>query len=93
MSDWEDFCESNGWNAGSEADYDTFLDSLEERLVKEFSENTFPRSPQKVFIFRLFRKPLIGRKITLERHSPEVLTVQNTPLKKRKVKEDEKLAA
>ena len=29
MSDWEDFCDSNGWNIGSEDDYDRFLDSLE----------------------------------------------------------------
>ena len=28
MSDWEDFCESKGWNSGSEADYDKFIDSL-----------------------------------------------------------------
>lgn len=33
MSEWEDFCESNGWNAGSEGDYDRFLDSLEDRPV------------------------------------------------------------
>lgn len=31
MSDWEEFCESNGWNAGSSEDYDKFLDSLEDR--------------------------------------------------------------
>lgn len=36
MSDWEDYCESNGWSIGSEADYDKFLDSLEDR----------PRSPK-----------------------------------------------
>jgi hypothetical protein len=31
MSDWEEFCESNGWNAGSSEDYDKFLGSLEDR--------------------------------------------------------------
>ncbi|MFA7503600.1 MAG: hypothetical protein WCZ28_02765 [Burkholderiaceae bacterium] len=31
MSDWEEFCESNGWNAGSPEDYDKFLDSLEDK--------------------------------------------------------------
>lgn len=36
MSDWEDFCESNGWNAGSEEDYDKFLDSLEDRPRRRF---------------------------------------------------------
>jgi len=30
MSDWEEFCESNGWNAGSKEDYDKFLASLED---------------------------------------------------------------
>lgn len=30
MSDWEDFCDSNGWNIGSDTDYDAFLDSLED---------------------------------------------------------------
>lgn len=34
MSDWEDFCDSNGWNIGSEADYDRFLDSLEDRPAR-----------------------------------------------------------
>jgi hypothetical protein len=34
MSDWEDFCDSKGWNAGSEADYDSFLDSLEDEPVR-----------------------------------------------------------
>lgn len=29
MSDWEEFCEANGWNAGSAEDYDKFLESLE----------------------------------------------------------------
>jgi len=31
MGDWEEFCEANGWNVGSEDDYDAFLDSLEDR--------------------------------------------------------------
>ncbi|GGH97198.1 hypothetical protein [Pseudomonas fluvialis] len=30
MSEWEDFCDSNGWNTGSEDDNDHFLDSLED---------------------------------------------------------------
>ncbi|WP_417667370.1 hypothetical protein [Pseudidiomarina sp.] len=30
MSDWEDFCESKGWNPASEDDYDEFLESLED---------------------------------------------------------------
>lgn len=30
MSDWAEFCEVNGWNAGSVDDYEQFLDSLEE---------------------------------------------------------------
>ena len=34
MSDWEEFCDSNGWNIGSEADYGRFLDSLEDRPGK-----------------------------------------------------------
>lgn len=34
MSDWEDFCDSKGWNIGSEADYDKFLDSLEDKPVR-----------------------------------------------------------
>jgi hypothetical protein len=34
MSDWEDFCDSKGWNAGSEADYDRFLDSLEDKPAR-----------------------------------------------------------
>lgn len=29
MSEWEEYCDSNGWNIGSAADYETFLDSLE----------------------------------------------------------------
>lgn len=29
MSDWEEFCEANGWNVGSSEDYDRFLESLE----------------------------------------------------------------
>lgn len=39
MSDWEDFCESNGWNAGSPDDYDKFLDSLEDRPQKNSPRN------------------------------------------------------
>lgn len=51
MSDWEDFCDSNGWNIGSEDDYDRFLDSLEDkakvlttakqnlRLIKEYESD------------------------------------------------------
>lgn len=41
MSEWEDFCESNGWNAGVESDYDKFLDSLEgedELIFHSFQE-------------------------------------------------------
>jgi|SRR5690606_16331369 len=30
MSDWEDFCEANGWSIGSSEDYESFLDSLED---------------------------------------------------------------
>lgn len=30
MSDWEDYCEANGWNVGSADDYESFLDSLED---------------------------------------------------------------
>lgn len=37
MSDWEDFCESKGWNSGSEADYDKFIDSLEDRTARRTS--------------------------------------------------------
>lgn len=33
MSDWEDYCESNGWNIGSADDYDRFLRSLEDKTV------------------------------------------------------------
>ena len=36
MSDWEEFCDANGWNAGSEDDYDEFLDSLED-LPRKFT--------------------------------------------------------
>lgn len=31
MSEWEEFCDSNGWNTGSDSDYDKFLNSLEDR--------------------------------------------------------------
>lgn len=44
MSDWEDFCESNGWNSGSEEDYEKFLDSLEDRprrrIKREYNSAT-----------------------------------------------------
>lgn len=38
MSDWEDFCESKGWNPGSEEDYEKFLEGLEERPIADTCE-------------------------------------------------------
>ena len=43
MSDWEEFCDANGWNAGSEDDYDEFLDSLEDRPRKFTYSKIQPR--------------------------------------------------
>lgn len=35
MSDWEDFCESKGWNAGSSEDYDRFLGSMDDKPLRK----------------------------------------------------------
>lgn len=42
MSDWEDFCEANGWNVGSADDYEKFLDSLEDRHRRRTQSNYQP---------------------------------------------------
>lgn len=43
MSDWEDYCDSNGWSIGSADDYDRFLNSLEEKSVVSTSTKSTPQ--------------------------------------------------
>ncbi len=56
MSDWEDFCDSKGWNSGSEADYDKFLDSLEDRPARGTSGKREMASNQKMIFFSSFEE-------------------------------------
>ena len=37
MSDWEEYCEKNGWNTSSADDYDKFLQSLEHGTDENYS--------------------------------------------------------
>lgn len=41
-SDWEDFCESNGWNISSENDYERFLESLERGRCPDKNSDLIP---------------------------------------------------
>lgn len=50
MSDWEEFCDAKGWNIGSDADYDKFLGSLEDKPVRRtFGSRPVPSNHEALY--------------------------------------------
>lgn len=74
MSDWEDFCEFNGWNAASSEDYDKFLDSLEDKPQRTRSSEgshfaTFEEA-------KTWAKGNVGKSFTRNPNGPGFIPVQ-----------------
>ena len=58
MSDWENFCESNGWSMGPVRDYEKFLDSLEDRPRRRAQSNYQPEDLTGNHHFSTFREAI-----------------------------------